>query len=144
MQCRYQVGEVLTAYKLLSRMSTGEHVSGLSLSGSLNTHSSLKPGADLLSDIPVACRYRVGEVLTAYKLLSSMSKGQHVPGLSLSGGLSSDTLLAGQTSHLCPAVHRQLGSSSIAVRFVCRAQGTCKLKHRYAFCVLCMRAPGGQ
>ena len=41
------------------------------------------------------CRYRIGEVLTAYKLLTSMSKGEAVKGLSLSGKSNPLTLLKG-------------------------------------------------
>ena len=42
-----------------------------------------------------SCRYRIGEVLTAYKLLTSMSKGEAVQGLSLSGKANPTTLLQG-------------------------------------------------
>ena len=43
----------------------------------------------------VDCRHRIGEVLTAFKLLSSISQGQDVPGLVLTGGLNPKTLLQG-------------------------------------------------
>ncbi|KAA6419127.1 MAG: Platelet-activating factor acetylhydrolase [Trebouxia sp. A1-2] len=41
-------------------------------------------------------RFRIGEVLTAYKLLTSMSRGEPVQGLKLSGGLNHSSLLKGK------------------------------------------------
>ncbi|KAL3138653.1 hypothetical protein ABBQ32_006413 [Trebouxia sp. C0010 RCD-2024] len=41
-------------------------------------------------------RHRIAEVLTTLKLLSSMSQGDDVPGLKLSGGLNPQTLLQGR------------------------------------------------
>ena len=41
------------------------------------------------------CRYRMGEVLTAHKLLSSMNAGEAVPGLKLSGHHAAAELLKG-------------------------------------------------
>ena len=41
------------------------------------------------------CRYRIGEVLTAHKLLSSMNAGETVPGLKLSGRHAAAELLKG-------------------------------------------------
>ena len=46
------------------------------------------------------CRHRVGEVLTTYKLLSSMSIGEQVPGLSLSGGMNPATLMQGRNPYM--------------------------------------------
>ena len=43
----------------------------------------------------VHCRHRIAEVLTTLKLLSSMSQGEDVTGLKLSGGLNPKTLLQG-------------------------------------------------
>lgn len=41
-------------------------------------------------------RFRIGEVLTAHKLLGSMSRGEPVQGLKLSGGLNPSSLLRGK------------------------------------------------
>ena len=56
-----------------------------------STHSNCKTYLTLR----FSCRYRIGEVLTAYKLLTSMSKGEAVKGLSLSGKSNPLTLLKG-------------------------------------------------
>ena len=50
-------------------------------------------------------RYRVGEVLTSYKLLSSMSRGEEVRGLQLSGGVNSTSLLQGEAPPPPPPSH---------------------------------------
>ena len=41
------------------------------------------------------CRHRIAEVLTTLKLLGSMSRGEEVTGLKLSGGCHPKTLLQG-------------------------------------------------
>ena len=46
------------------------------------------------------CRHRIAEVLTTLKLLSSMSRGEEVLGLKLSGGFNPKTLLQGTTSNV--------------------------------------------
>ena len=56
--------------------------------------------ADHVTADHVNCRFRIGEVLTAYKLLGSMSRGEPVQGLKLSGGLNPSSLLRGEASSL--------------------------------------------
>lgn len=62
-------------------------------------------------------RHRVGEVLTTYKLLSSMSIGEQIPGLSLSGGMNPATLMQGKldTEAVALAGHSYGGATVTAL-----------------------------
>lgn len=68
------------------------------LAGILHRHDCR---AQLASNWLCSCRYRMGEVLTAHKLLSSMSAGETVRGLKLSSRHSAAELLKGQAILTC-------------------------------------------